>query len=153
VVIDSLGFHLSCIYDWFKRYRRGGEAGVEIKRIAGQPKRFDDGLWADELRERIRNGPRQLDFHDALRTRATTRVLFKAKVSERTAVSIVTRLDITVRPRRKAVEPKTVRHFPLTLISAVLPMSELRFMVTEQRLNAATFISHGRLSFFVCMIA
>ena len=29
VVIDSLGFHCSCVYDWLKQYRRGGEAGFE----------------------------------------------------------------------------------------------------------------------------
>ena len=26
VVIDSLGFHRSCIYDWLNQYRRGGES-------------------------------------------------------------------------------------------------------------------------------
>ena len=109
VVIDSLGFHRSCIYDWLKQYRRRGEAGLETKPIPGRPKKFDDVLWADELRELIRNDPRQLDFHDALWTRAMIRDLlrrhFKAKVSERTVGNILKRLDITVqRPRLKAVE-------------------------------------------------
>lgn len=38
------------------------------------------------------------------------------------------------------VVPKTGRRFSLNLISAVSPLGELRFMVTDQRVNAATFI-------------
>ena len=203
-VIDSLGFHRSCIYDWLQQYRRLGEAGLETKPIPGRPRKFDDALWADELRELIRNDPRQLDFHDALWTRAMIRELlrrqFKAKVSERTVGNILKRLDITVqRPRLKAVEQdpevvqrwlndewpairaaakadnaviffgdesnlrsdahrgrtwgmkgetpivaKTGRRFSLNLISAVSPLGELRFMVTDQRVNAATFIDFLR---------
>ena len=204
VVIESLGFHRSRIYDWLNQYRQRGEAGLETKPIPGRPKKFDDELWADELRELIRNDPRQLDFHDALWTRAMIRELlrrhFNAKVSERTVGNILKRLDITVqRPRLKAVEQdpavvqrwleeewpairkaakadnaviffgdesnlrsdahrgttwgikgetpvvaKTGRRFSLNLISALSPLGELRFMVTDQRVNAATFIDFLR---------
>jgi transposase len=204
VVIESLGFHRSRIYDWLNQYRQRGEAGLETRPIPGRPKKFDDALWADELRELIRSDPRQLDFHDALWTRAMIRELlrrhFKAKVSERTVGNILKRLDITVqRPRLKAVEqdpeivqrwlnenwpairaaakadnaviffgdesnlrsdahrgttwgvkgetpvvPKTGRRFSLNLISAVSPLGELRFMVTDQRVNASVFIDFLR---------
>ena len=39
---------------------------------------------------------------------------------------------------------KTGRRFSLNLISAVSPLGELRFMVTDQRVNAATFIDFLR---------
>ena len=42
------------------------------------------------------------------------------------------------------VVAKTGRRFSLNLISAVSPMGELRFMVTDQRVNAATFIDFLR---------
>ena len=198
-VIEALGFHRSVIYDWLKQYRRYGEGGLETKPISGRPRKFDEALWADELRELIRP-PRQLDFDDALWTRDMIRELlkrqFRVKVSPRTVSNILKRLDITVqRPRLKAVEqdpeavkqwlqegwpairaeakvagavvyfgdesnlrsdahrgttwgikgetpvvPKTGRRFSLNLLSAVSPRGELRFMVTDKRVNAETFI-------------
>ena len=42
------------------------------------------------------------------------------------------------------VVPKTGRRFSLNLISAVSPLGELRFMVTEERVNADTFITFLR---------
>lgn len=199
-MIASLGFHRSSIYDWLQQYRRRGEAGLATRPIPGGPRKFDDALWAEDLRELVRSEPRQLDFHDALWTRGMIRELlrrqFRVKVSERTVSNILKRLDITVqRPRLRAVEqdpevvqswlneewpkiraqakvanavvyfgdesnlrsdahrgttwgvkgetpvvPKTGRRFSRNLISAVSPLGELRFMVTEERVNADTFI-------------
>ena len=42
------------------------------------------------------------------------------------------------------VVPKTGRRFSLNLISAVSPLGELRFMVTDQRVNASVFIDFLR---------
>ena len=118
VVIASLGFHRSCIYDWLQQYRRRGEAGLTTRPIPGRPRKFDDVLWAEELRELVRSDPRQLDFHDALWARGMIRELlrrqFRVKVSERTVSNIRKRLDITVqRPRLKAVEqdPEVVQNW------------------------------------------
>ena len=178
--------------------------GWKPSRSAGRPRKFDEALWADELRELIRTNPRQLDFNDALWTRDMIRELlkrqFRVKVSPRTVSNILKRLDITVqRPRLKAVEqdpeavkqwlqegwpairaeakaagavvyfgdesnlrsdahrgttwgikgetpvvPKTGRRFSLNLLSAVSPRGELRFMVTDKRVNAETFIEFLR---------
>ena len=117
-VIEALGFHRSCIYDWLEQYRRYGEDGLETKPIPGRPRKFDEALWVDELRELIRTNPRQLDFNDALWTRDMIRELlqrqFRVKVSPRTVSNILKRLDITVqRPRLKAVEqdPEAVKQW------------------------------------------
>jgi len=200
----KLGVHRSCIYDWLQQYRRRGEAGLATRPIPGRPRKFDDALWAVELRELVRGDPRQLDFRDALWTRGMIRELlqrqFRVKASERTVSNILKRLDISVqRPRLKALEqdpevvqswlneewpkiraqakaanavvyfgdesnlrsdahrgrtwgvkgetpvvPKTGRRFSLNLICAISPPVELRFMVTEERVNADTFITFLR---------
>jgi transposase len=66
-------------------------------------------MWAAQLRELIRNDPRQLNLHDGLWTWEVIRELlqrhFKVRVSERTMSNALKRLDITMqRPRLKAVE-------------------------------------------------
>ena len=197
-VIEALGFHRSCIYEWLEKYRRGGEKGLETKPIKGRPPLLPD-KYADALRDLIKTNPLQLNFHDALWTREMIQDLlerhFKVSVSIRTVGNILKRFGITVqRPRLKAYEQdeeavrlwldeqwpairreakqanavvyfgdessirsdyhkgttwgirgetpvveKTGRRFSVNMISAISPRGHLRFMVTEQRLNASTF--------------
>lgn len=40
VVVRTLGFHRSCIYDWLARYRAGGWDGLKAKPLAGRPKKI-----------------------------------------------------------------------------------------------------------------
>ena len=117
VVISSLGFHRSCIYDWLSKYEAAGEQGLQTRPIAGRPRKFSDE-HADRLRELIKVNPLQLDFHDALWTREMIRELLKkefgVEVSERSVGNILARLDITVqRPRFKAYEqdPEVVKQW------------------------------------------
>ncbi len=198
-VIDSLGFHRSCIYEWLAKYREGGEQALLTNEIKGRPKSFPDE-YADRLRDLIKQNPTQLDFHDALWTRDMIRDLlwseFRVDVSERTVSNILKRFGITAqKPKLKAYEqdpkevkewlevhwpairkeakkrnavvyfgdeaalrseehsgktwgikgetpvvPKTGQRYGINLISAISPQGRLRFMVTEKRVNADTFI-------------
>lgn len=36
-VINALGFHRSCIYEWLAKYREGGEEALRTKPIPGCP--------------------------------------------------------------------------------------------------------------------
>ena len=75
-MIEALGFHRSCIYDWLKKYGQSGESGLETRPIQGRPKAFSDE-YADELRQLIKTNPIQLDFHDALWTREMIQQVLK----------------------------------------------------------------------------
>ena len=56
-VIEALGFHRSCIYDWLKQYRRYGEGGLQTKPISGRPRKFDEALWVPVGTGRCGHGP------------------------------------------------------------------------------------------------
>lgn len=116
-VIDALGFHRSCIYDWLAKYEAGGEAALETRPISGRPRKFSNE-HAERLRELIKVNPLQLDFHDALWTRGMIREVlqseFGVQVSERSVSNILARFGITVqRPRFKAYEqdPEVVKRW------------------------------------------
>jgi transposase len=107
-VIEALGFHRSCIYEWLAKYEVGGDAALETRPIPGRPRKFSDE-HAERLRELIKLNPMQLDFHDALWTRGMIREVLKSEfdveVSERSVSNILARFGITAqRPRFKAYE-------------------------------------------------
>src|SRR5512147_2591439 len=50
-LIDALGFHRSCIYDWLKRYDEGGLEALKAKPIPGAPVKLAmwQGNWLRQM--------------------------------------------------------------------------------------------------------
>ena len=42
LVIKSIGFHRSCIYDWLSQYQKHGEEGLKAKPITGRPPKLTE---------------------------------------------------------------------------------------------------------------
>lgn len=84
VVIKSLGFHRSCIYDWLARYRAGGWDSLRERKATGRKPLLtgDQIQWI--YRAITRNDPRQYQFAFALWTRA----LIKQLIADRFGIEL-----------------------------------------------------------------
>ena len=67
-VIQTLGFHRGCIYDWLARYRAGGWDGLKAKPLAGRPKKITGAQIRYLYRAIVGKTPLQHRFEFALWT-------------------------------------------------------------------------------------
>lgn len=92
VVVDSLGFSRSCIYDWLSRYSAGGWDALKPRRAPGRKRKLT-GPQMKWIYNAIINGdPRQYRFSFALWTREIIRQLLIDKFQVKLGLSSVTRL-------------------------------------------------------------
>jgi transposase len=99
VVIRTLGFHRSVIYEWLGRFRNGGMAALEAQPVPGRPSK----LGPLQLRKLgaiiVGKSPVQLRFKYALWTRAMIQELiwreFQVSLSESAVGRLLRRLGFT----------------------------------------------------------
>ena len=76
-VVNALGFHRSCIYEWLAKYREGGIEALKTKTISGRPKKLN-GPQLKKIYDIVTSkNPLQLKFEFALWTRDMVRELIK----------------------------------------------------------------------------
>jgi transposase len=91
-VIQALGFHRSCIYEWLARYREGGYEGLRYRKIPGRKPKLSGAELQKLYRWVTSKDPRQLKFEFALWTRAMVRELIRREFGVRLSVVSVGRL-------------------------------------------------------------
>lgn len=108
-VIDALGFHRSCIYEWLAKYREGGIEALRTKRIPGRPPKLQ-GKHLRKIYDLITlKNPLQLKFDFALWTRAMVRELirreFDVRLSEVSVGRLLRKLGLSPqKPLRRAYQ-------------------------------------------------
>ena len=114
MVIATLGFTRSCIYEWLARYRAGGWNGLKAKTLAGRPKKISarqmEWLW----KTITQSNPLQHRFEFALWTRQMIRILlweeFRLKLSLASVSRLLAQLGLTCqRPLFRALEQNPQR--------------------------------------------
>jgi transposase len=114
VVIATLGFTRSCIYEWLARYRAGGWSGLKAKALAGRPKKVSarqmEWLW----KTIVGTSPLQHRFEFALWTRQMVQILlweqFRLKLSLPSISRLLAQLGLTCqRPLFRATEQDPAR--------------------------------------------
>jgi transposase len=114
MVIATLGFTRSCIYEWLARYRAGGWNGLKAKTLAGRPKKISarqmEWLW----KTITQSNPLQHRFEFALWTRQMVRILlweeFRLKLSLASVSRLLAQLGLTCqRPLFRALEQNPQR--------------------------------------------
>jgi len=68
-VIQALGFHRSCIYEWLAKYREGGLDALKTRAISGRPRKLKGPQLQKIYNIVTANNPLQLHFEFALWTR------------------------------------------------------------------------------------
>ncbi|HUY98558.1 MAG TPA: IS630 family transposase [Verrucomicrobiae bacterium] len=201
LVIRTLGFHRSVMYERLARFRKGGVAALGAQPIPGRPCK----LTAAQLRTLVRlldgKNPLQLRFQFALWTRAMIQELiwrqFEVSYSESAVGRLLRRLGYTpqcplfrayqqdpeavqrwldtaypaiqrlartegatiyfedeagirsdhhggttwVRRGETPIVRTTGARFALNMLSAIAAQGQMRFMVTDQRVNASEFLT------------
>jgi transposase len=92
LVISTLGFSRSCIYDWLAKYREGGMEALEPKPIPGRPRKLSGPQLQWLCRTLIEKNPLQLRFEFALWTRAMIREVIREQFGVRLSEVSVGRL-------------------------------------------------------------
>jgi transposase len=117
-VIEALGFHRSCIYDWLRRYEEGGWEGLKTKPMTGRKRIVDEKMEEEVLRIVTERSPVGYGFESALWTRWMIRdIIFKEfgkLISITTTGRILKRIGLSPqRPLRRAIEqnPEEVREW------------------------------------------
>lgn len=88
-VIQALGFHRSCIYEWLAKYREGGEEALRTKSISGCPPKLRGSQIQNLYKIIVEKNPLQLKFEFALWTCEIIRDLIKRKFNvQLSAVSV-----------------------------------------------------------------
>jgi transposase len=114
MVIATLGFTRSCIYEWLARYRAGGWNGLKAKALTGRPQKISarqmEWLW----KTITQSNPLQHRFEFALWTRQMVRVLlweeFRLKLSLASVTRLLAQLGLTCqRPLFRALEQNPQR--------------------------------------------
>lgn len=92
VVIKSLGYHRSCIYEWLAKYNEGGIEALKTRKITGRPPKLS-GSSMKKLYSMIADkDPLQYKFSFALWTRDMVRELIKQEFNVNMSSSSVGRL-------------------------------------------------------------
>ena len=92
LVVSTLGFSRSCIYDWLAKYREGGLEALEPKAIPGRPRKLSGPQLQWLSRTLIEKNPLQLRFEFALWTRAMIREVISEQFGVRLSEVSVGRL-------------------------------------------------------------
>src|SRR5512144_148858 len=117
-VIDALGFHRSCIYEWLKRYDEGGLEALKAKPILGPPPKLAvwQGHWLRQMI--VEKTPLDFGYAVALWTRAILQEVLQRELGVRATEATVGRwlrawgLSVQ-KPVRRAYEqtPTQVQHW------------------------------------------
>jgi transposase len=91
-VVQALGFHRSCIYDWLARYRESGYEGLRYRKIPGRKPKLSGAQLKRLYRWVTLKDPRQLKFEFALWTRDMVREVIRREFGVRLSVVSVGRL-------------------------------------------------------------
>ena len=106
LVVKSIGFHRSCIYDWLSQYKKYGEDGLRAKPITGRPSKLTDGQLVKILRC-LHCSPCRFGIDRALWDRDSFRLLlegeFQIKVSKTGLSRLLDRLGVYDPGRRKLI--------------------------------------------------
>ncbi len=91
-VIESLGLHRSCIYDWISLYQDGGWPALCAKEIEGRPRKLsaEQEQWVYDTV--TTSNPLQMKFKFALWTRAMIRTLIKGEFGIELSLPSISRL-------------------------------------------------------------
>lgn len=117
-VIDMLGFSRSCIYDWLRRYREAGMAGLETQTAPGAEAQVSEEMdrWLREIV--LKTTPEAHGYDTRLWNRDILAELllrqFGVKVSGRTISRHLRKLGLSYqKPQYRAVEqdPEEIRYF------------------------------------------
>ena len=113
-LIEALGFHRSCIYDWLKRYDEGGLDALKAKPIPGAPVKLAvwQGNWLRQMI--VEKTPLDFGYDVALWTRAIVRDVLQrelgVKASEATVGRWLRAWGLSVqKPLRRAYEQDPAR--------------------------------------------
>lgn len=111
-VIQSLGFHRSCIYVWLAIYREHGLDGLRSKPITGRPPKLTGAQMQKLYRLIVDHDPTQLKFPFALWTLPLIRELirqeFQVRLSEVSVGRLLKKLGLSPqKPLRRAYEQNT----------------------------------------------
>jgi transposase len=113
-VVEALGFHRSCIYDWLAKYREGGIEALRTKPLSGRPRKLN-GRQIKKIYDIVTsNNPLQLQFEFALWTRAMVQELiwcqFKVKLSLVSVGRLLKKLGLSPqKPLRRAYQQDAAR--------------------------------------------
>lgn len=92
VVIKSLGYHRSCIYEWIAKYNEGGIEALKTKKITGRPPKLSGDNLKKLYKMVAEKDPLQYKFPFALWTRDIVRELIKKEFNVNMSSSSVGRL-------------------------------------------------------------
>jgi len=92
LVIKTLGFAQTCIYNWLARYRAGGWDALKTGKQTGRPKKLTGRQIAWIYRTVCEKDPRQLRFEFALWTRAMITSMIRQRFGIRLSLTSVGRL-------------------------------------------------------------
>src|SRR5512144_2855790 len=90
-IIEVLGFHRSCSYEWLKRYDEGGVEALKAKPIPGAPLKLTvwQGNWLRQMI--VMKTPLDLGYAVALWTRAIGREVLQRELSVKASDATVGR--------------------------------------------------------------
>src|SRR5512144_704582 len=90
-IIEVLGFHRSCIYEWLKRYDEGGLEALKAKPIPGAPLKLAvwQGNWLRQMI--VEKTPLDFGYPVALWTRAIVREVVQRELGVRASEATVGR--------------------------------------------------------------
>jgi transposase len=139
-VIAEYGFARSCIYDWLKRYRRGGDGALLSRQSPGRPRLLPD----DELLEALLKPPRGLGAWSTTDLMHLIKNRFGVEPSGVTGWRILRRMGIVpVRPRT----PKNISWWKVRRGKTSRPL----LFVDELKMKAANPI--GPAKDYVILVA
>ncbi len=91
-VIEALGFHRSCIYEWLAKYREGGVDALRTRAIPGRPRKLTGPQLKKVYDVVTGKNPLQLKFEFALWTRDMVREFIRERFGVRLSAVSVGRL-------------------------------------------------------------
>jgi transposase len=92
LIIKTLGFSRSCIYEWLARYRAGGWQALKAVPLKGRPPKITGRQMKWIYNTVIMKNPLQFKFEFALWTRAMIRALIKERFGINLSLASVDRL-------------------------------------------------------------
>ncbi|MBN1521286.1 MAG: IS630 family transposase [Candidatus Aureabacteria bacterium] len=92
VVIRTLGFSRTCIYEWLAKYRHGGWQALRAKKISGRPQKLTGKQIQWIYRTVTMKDPRQLKFKFALWTRKMIGIAIDNQFGVKLSLSSIGRL-------------------------------------------------------------
>ncbi|WP_163831523.1 helix-turn-helix domain-containing protein [Spartinivicinus ruber] len=97
LVIKSVGFHRSCIYDWLSQYQKHGEEGLKAKPITGRPPKLTEE-HLNQLVSVLQKKPTEFGIEKALWDRESFKLVieqtFQVKISKTGVSRLLAKLGI-----------------------------------------------------------